>query len=198
MAPWVHSPWGRKSIRARGVIINYTFYAADRKRLGTVFIQHRKIVQVWQNLIQQTVNSVRAYSCWICCPFYKISKLRESKYIYPGCLVSAFNIFVQLMFTWYQSTIFRAVHSVDFITVSFSRKISLSRQDNDWLSNTLSSLLKFSVHYRERGYVLWNVSTALWPTSPRSTIYLYISFSSFFNLWLSSIPDPRFSILIFQ
>ena len=179
MAFWVHSPWGRKSIRARGVIINYTFYAADRIRLGTVFIQHRKIVQVWQNLIQQTVNSVRAYSCWICCPFYKISKLRESKYIYPGCLVSAFNIFVQLMFTWYQSTIFRAVHSVDFITVSFSRKISLSRQDNDWLSQTRSSLLKFSVHYRERGYVLCCIYSFVVHITTIHDLFIYFIFKFF-------------------
>ena len=42
--------------------------------------------------IQRTVTSVRAFSCWICCPFYKISKLRGSNYIFHGCLVSAFNI----------------------------------------------------------------------------------------------------------
>ena len=45
-------------------------------------VQHRKNVFVLQNLIQQTVDSVNAYSCWIGCPFYKISKSRESEYIF--------------------------------------------------------------------------------------------------------------------
>ena len=51
-------------------------------------------------------------------PSLALSKLRESNYIFHGCLVSAFSIFVQLMFTRSQSTMFRAVHSVHFITVS--------------------------------------------------------------------------------
>ena len=66
---------------------------------------------------------LRAYSCWICCRFYKISKLREGNVIFHGWLVPAFNIFVRLMFTQSQSTMFRALHSMHFITVSFSRKI---------------------------------------------------------------------------
>ena len=73
-----------------------------------------KCVSLAYYLIQQTVNSVHKYSCWICCPFYKISKLRESNnYILHTCLVSAFNISVQS-----QSTMFRAVQSMHFITVS--------------------------------------------------------------------------------
>jgi len=64
------------------------------------------------------INSVHANSCWICSPIYKISKSRESDYIFQSCLVSAFDISVQLMFTRSQSTIFRAVHSMHFITLS--------------------------------------------------------------------------------
>ena len=45
-------------------------------------VQYSKNVFVLQNLILQAVNSVNAYSCWIGCPFYKISKSRESKYIF--------------------------------------------------------------------------------------------------------------------
>ena len=56
-----------------------------------------------------TVNSVRAYSCWICCPFYKISISHESNDIFHSCLVSTFNISVQ-----FQSTMFRVVHSMHF------------------------------------------------------------------------------------
>ena len=56
-----------------------------------------------------TVNSVRAYSCWICCPFYKISISHESNDIFHSCLVSTFNISVQS-----QSTMFRVVHSMHF------------------------------------------------------------------------------------
>ena len=48
-------------------------------------------------------------------------------------------------------------------SVSFSRKISLSCQNNHWLSQTQSSLLNFSVQYSERGYVLWNLSTVCGP-----------------------------------
>ena len=65
------------------------------------------------------------------------------------------------MFTRSESTMFRAVHSVHFITVllgesvSFSRKIiSLSCLNNRWLSKTQGSLLKFLVH-------------SLQPTSPQ-------------------------------
>ena len=75
--------------------------------------------------------------------------------IFHSCLVSAFNISVQS-----QSTMFRAVQSMHFITVSlglsfsFSWKISLSRQKNHSLSQTRSSLLKFSAQYSALGYVL--------------------------------------------
>ena len=98
-----------------------SFFVADKMRLGTVFVQHKKNVYVYQNLIQQTVNSVRTHSCWswICCPIFMISKLRESNYIFRGCLVSGFNIFVQLVFTLSQSKMFRAtITSMHFITVS--------------------------------------------------------------------------------
>ena len=54
-------------------------------------------------------NSVRTYSCWICCPFYKISISHESNDILHSCLVSTFNVFVQS-----QSTMFRVVHSMHF------------------------------------------------------------------------------------
>ena len=45
-------------------------------------VQHSKNVFVLQNLILQAVNLVNAYSCWIGFSFYKISKSRESKYIF--------------------------------------------------------------------------------------------------------------------
>ena len=130
-------------------------------------------------------------------PFYKISQSRESDYILHSCLVSLQS----------PSTMFRAVHSMHFIpvslgeSVSFSMKISPSHQNNHWLSQTGSSLLKFTVQYSERGYVLWNLCTICGPHhhDPRF-IYLFYFQVFFFNR--SSIPDspspildPRSSIL---
>ena len=70
---------------------------------------------------------------------------------------------------------------------AFCRKISLSLQNNHWLSQTWSSLLKLSVQYSERGYVLWNISAVCGPHhhDPR---FVFLSF--FFKV----ILDPRFSI----
>ena len=123
---------------------------------------------------------------------YKISKSRERNYIFHSYLVSAFNIFVQC-----QSTMFRAVHSMRFITVSvtksvsFCTKISLSLQNNHWLSQTWSSLIYLNLVFSEgsnRAYVLWNISTVCGPHhhDPRF-IYLFY-FQVFFFKW-SSIPD---------
>ena len=50
----------------------------------------------------------------MCCPFCKISKLRETDYIFLGCLVSAFTIFVQLMFTLSQSTMYHRDKEFNF------------------------------------------------------------------------------------
>ena len=41
-----------------------------------------------RTLLWRTINSVCTYSCWICCVFYKISKLHESNNIFHSCLVS--------------------------------------------------------------------------------------------------------------
>ena len=64
---------------------------------------------------------------------------------------------------------------------------ALSLQNNHWLSQTWSSLLKLSVQYSERGYVLWNISAVCGPHhhDPR---FVFLSF--FFKV----ILDPRFSI----
>ena len=81
--------------------------------------------------------------------------------------------------------------------VSFSRKMSSSRQNNHWFSQTRSSLLKFSAQYSERGYGLWNLPTlsaAHITTIHDLFIYLFILFSTFF-FNRSSIPDSRSSIL---
>ena len=83
--------------------------------------------------------------------------------------------------------------------VSFSRKISSSRQNNHWFSQTRSSLLKFSAQYSERGYGLWNLPTlsaAHITTIHDLFIYLFILFSNFFLTDpRSPIIDPRSSIL---
>ena len=54
-------------------------HSGPKIRLGTVYVQQGKIVWVEQNLlnVQQTIYSVRAYSCWICSPFmrYVYSKI---------------------------------------------------------------------------------------------------------------------------
>ena len=74
---------------------------------------------------------------------------------------------------------------------AFCRKISLSLQNNHWLSQTWSSLLKFSVQYSERGYVLWNISAVCGPHHhDPQIIYLF-----FFFLKWSSIPDSPSPIL---
>ena len=117
-----------------------------------------------------------------------MSKSRESNYIVHSCLVSVCNISLQS-----QSTMFRAVHSMHFISVSlvsFLRKISLSHQNNHWLSQTRSSLLKFSVQYSKRGYVLWNLCAVCGPHhhDPRF-IHLF-----YFQVFFKPILDPLFSI----
>ena len=54
-------------------------HSGPKIQLGTVYVQQGKIVWVEQNLlnVQQTIYSVRAYSCWICSPFmrYVYSKI---------------------------------------------------------------------------------------------------------------------------
>ena len=122
--------------------------------------------------------------------------------IFHSCLVSAFDISIQLMFTRSQSTSFRVVHSMYLITVSlgwsvsFSRKISLSQQNNHWLSQTRSSLLKFSAQYSQQGYILWNPSLWSTMTSTRSKINFVLPvcfFKVIFNPW-SPILDPSFPV----
>ena len=73
----------------------------------------------------------------------------------------------------------------------FPGKISLPRQNNHWLSQTQSSLLKFCAQYSERGYVLWHLSTVCGPHhhDPR---FIYLLYFQFF-FYRSSIPDPWFS-----
>ena len=119
-----------------------------------------------------------------------MSKLCESNDNFHGCLVSAFNIFVQLMFTRSQSTMFRAPHSVHFIRVSmgqiisFSTKISLSHQNNNyWLSQIRTSLLKFSTQW------VRTVSGVIF-CSPRSKIYLLI----LLILFEFFLTNPRYPI----
>ena len=99
----------------------------------------------------------------ICCSFYKRSK----------CL----KIITFSMAAWYL-LLMQTVYSMHFITVSlgksvsFFRKISLFRQNNNWLSRTRSSLLKFSAQYSERGYVLWDLST-VWGPHYQDPRYIY-------------------------
>ena len=79
----------------------------------------------------------------------------------------------------------------------FSRKISLSRQNNHWLRQTPISLLEFSVQYSQRSFVLWNSSTVCGPHHHWSTIYLFIYFQVLFNRSLipdSWILDPDFPL----
>ena len=77
------------------------------------------------------------------------------------------------------------------------RKISLSHQNNHWLSQTRSSLLKFSVQYSKRGYVLWNLCAVCGPHhhDPRfiHLFYFQVSFKPILDP-LFSITNPRSSI----
>ena len=76
----------------------YSFYVVDQDtaRYSFCSAQEKCVSLAEPYATDSYVNSVRAYSCWICCPFYKISNSRESNYIFHSCLVSAFNISVQL------------------------------------------------------------------------------------------------------
>ena len=60
------------------------------------------------------------------------------------------------------------------------------------VSQTRSSLLKFSVQYSKRGYVLWNLSTVCGPHHHDPRFIYLVDFQVFFNR--SSISDPRFSL----
>ena len=109
------------------------------------------------NLIQQTVNSVRVYSCFItCCPFYKISKLRESNYIFHGCLVCDFNIFVKLMFTRSQSTILQ-LYTASILSQYHWDKAFHFPGKFQFVVKTITDLVRLGVVYRN-----WVLSTASW------------------------------------
>ena len=72
------------------------------------------------------------------------------------------------------------------------RKISLSHQNNHWLNQTRSSLLKFSVQYSKRGYVLWNLCAVCSPHHHDQWFIHLFYFQVFF------LTDPRSPILHHQ
>ena len=113
--------------------------------------------------------------------------MRENNYIFHGCLVSASNT---------SCTQHALYHSITGIKRFIFQEISLFRQNSNWLSQTGSSLLKFSAQYSERGYVLCNLSTVCRPhhQDPRF-IYFSILFSIFLTDPRSAIFDARSSIL---
>ena len=91
------------------------------------------------------------------------------------------------MFTRSQSTMFRAVHSVHFITVSLEKKCFIFQKNFTFSSKQACSVQRAGLCFVKFIY-------RLLPTSPRSTIYLFVLFSNFFQLILdlrSPIPDPR-------
>ena len=88
----------------------YSFCSAQEKcvSLAQPYKYNRQLIQFARIPVEFVVHFIRYQNCM------KVI----INYTFHGCLVSAFNIFVQLMFTRSQSTMLRPVHRVHFITVS--------------------------------------------------------------------------------
>ena len=92
---------------ARYGLVQCLFSTGKMCKFSTTFY-NRQLIQFARIPVEFVVHFIRYQNCM------KVI----INYTFHGCLVSAFNIFVQLMFTRSQSTMFRPVHRVHFITVS--------------------------------------------------------------------------------
>ena len=124
--------WFYPSKRARYGLLQFLFSTGKMCKFSKT-LYNRQLIQFVRISVEIVVCFIRYQNCM------KVI----INYTFHGCLVSAFNIFVQLMFTrcleLYTECILSQYHWDK--AVSFSRKISVSRQNNHWLSQTWSSLL---------------------------------------------------------
>ena len=155
-------------------------------------LYNRQLIQFARIPVEFVVHFIRYQNCM------KVI----INYTFHGCLVSSFNIFVQLMFTRSQSTMFRPVHRVHFITVSlgwshfifqenfsFSTKQSLNQSDLEYnvvylnlVLSTASSVIFCKIHLQPVAHF-----------TMIHNLFIYFIFKFFFN-W-SSIPDCGSPIL---
>ena len=113
--------------------------------------------------------------------------MRENNYIFHRCLVSASNT---------SCTQHALYHSITGIKRFIFQEISLFRQNSNWLSQTRSSLLKFSAQYSERVmFCVIYLQSAAHITKIHDLFISLFYFRFFLTDPRSAIFDARSSIL---